>query len=72
MSTLSTRRSSEYIFVETDYTTFIDMRDLTSIFIKDAVLLIDQPRIEASISEIFGNRSGTFVLNVSIPVLFQL
>ena len=70
MSTLSTLRSSDYIFVETDYTTFIDMRDLTSIYIKDAVLLTDQPRIEDSISEIFSERSGLFVFNISIPVLF--
>ena len=46
------------------------MRDLTSIYIKDAVLLTDQPRIEDSISEIFSERSGLFVFNISIPVLF--
>ena len=70
MSTLSTRRSSDYIFVETDSTGFVDMRDLTSIYIKDAVLLIDRPRIEASISETFVERSGMFVSNISIPFPF--
>ena len=58
MSSLSVRRAIDYNFVAPDPTTLIDMRDVTSIYIKEPVLLIDQAVFEASVNQALKSRGG--------------
>ena len=58
MSRHSVRRAMDYNFVTPDPTTLINMKDLTSIFMKKPVLLIDQANFEASVNEALKLRGG--------------
>ena len=58
MSILSVRRAIDYNFVVPDLTTLIDMRDVTSIFIKEPILLIDQAALETSVNQVLKLRGG--------------
>ncbi len=61
LSFLDTRRAEPYQFVASDAVELIDARDVLSVFTSQAVLLMDQPAVEAALTEVLKTRKGALL-----------